>query len=212
MDEFPCDAKASLVNRKSQYDVFARIFQAEIGEDFIEALKNLDIPTSEHLDRFLASCAVPGNSVVAQELACDFSRLFLGMSARPVSPYESVFLSEEHLLMQEQRDEMVELYRTEEMGVSEDFRLPEDHLAVELSFMSYLCGKSLRAIERDDHDEFTRLEYVQREVVGEHLGRWIPLFAQQVAERESAYSDEPSFYAAIAEMLNEFIVAEVSCL
>lgn len=212
MDNLHCVDKAALTSRKNMYDFFTRVFQAEIDAEFIDSLQSIAANIDENLDHVLASYNTQEASVVAKELACDYSRLFLGMSAHPVPPYESVFLSENHLLMQEQRDEMVALYRAEGMDIGEDFKLPEDHLAAELSFMSHVCGKSLRAIEQNDTHEFARLEQVQRQVLELHLKRWVPLFAQQVAQQESIYRTEPSFYAAIAKMLDTFIASEVAYL
>jgi len=75
-----------------------------------------------------------------EEKARRFCTLFLNVSpndvVKHVHPFASVYLSPERLVMQEQRDEALEFYARFGLGVDENFKEPEDHVAAELSFLS----------------------------------------------------------------------------
>lgn len=189
----------------SLYEFFCRVFQHEPDAALIEGLRALGSTGDEGLDAYLDATAQQDADELAHAVAADFSRLFLGMSAHPVAPYESVYLSDLHLLMQEPRDRVVAAYRAEGFGVRDDFGLPEDHLAVELAFMAQLCARveSERAAGNEQGAE--RLLNAGRSFVEEHLARWVPLFADEVQRREEARKNTPSFYAACARMLAGFI-------
>ena len=195
-------------DRASLYSFYGRIFQAEIDEVFIEGLRTAVDAQSDLLKDYLISLNGVATSTVAQDLRCDYARLFLGMGPKPVAPYESVFLSEEHILMQEQRDQVVALFRTEGVVVEEGFGLPEDHLAVELAFMAYLCKKTQQALAQSDDEEALRLVGVQKQFLEDHLVAWVSLFADEVAACESKREGVSSFYVTIAAMMQQFIIED----
>ena len=77
-----------------------------------------------------------------QELAVDYARVFLGAGSYDrilAPPYESVFTSEERILMQDARDGAVTYYRRGGLDLPADNTTPEDHLGFELQFAAVLA-------------------------------------------------------------------------
>jgi len=93
------------------------------------------------LDDFIKSIKDKDLKEVEQDLAVEYAGLFLNMRLVSVAPFESVYTSPEHLLMQEARDEVLSEYRREGLDKVKDFKEPEDHIALELGFMAYLCQR-----------------------------------------------------------------------
>ena len=80
-----------------------------------------------------------------QELAVDYARVFLGAGSYDrilAPPYESVFTSEERILMQDARDGAVTYYRRGGLDLPADNTTPEDHLGFELQFAAVLAGQA----------------------------------------------------------------------
>lgn len=102
------------------------------------------------------------------ELAADFASIYLthGIQA---SPYESVWLDEDHLLMQGPTFEVREAYRRHGLAAPNWRTLPDDHLTHQLSFVAALLDKNALQEASD--------------FMAQHLMRWLPLFARRVAER-----------------------------
>ena len=72
------------------------------------------------------------------DLAVDFLHTFIGVTQdreQVAFPYESVYTSPEHLLMQDARDEVLAAYRAAKVVLVDEACEPEDHLAFELEFM-----------------------------------------------------------------------------
>ncbi|RME47462.1 MAG: hypothetical protein D6795_14085 [Deltaproteobacteria bacterium] len=56
-----------------------------------------------------------------------------------------------------------------------------DHVAVELEFLSYLCGKEITAAQEGGDRE--RIAEAQRRFIERHLALWFPSFARMVAQK-----------------------------
>jgi len=195
--------------RADAYGFYRRLFQTEADEALVKGLRGIAYADDGSFGGYFTAVASRTDAEIAQELRCDFARLFLGMSKHPVAPYESVFMSEYHLLMQEQRDEVLAVYRREGLSVEDGFGLPEDHLAVELGFMESLCRRSAHALAAHDDDEYRRLKAMQCDFIRDHLARWVPLFASEVRMQENGHSSSPSFYGTAAQLLEDFIGSDM---
>ncbi len=116
-------------------------------------------------------------------------------------------MSAGHLMYQEQRDEVMALYR--DMGVDKvrEFTEPEDHVAVELSFMSYLIGRTLEEWGKGNLGEVRRLLEIQRRFLREHLLKWVHRFAEDVES-----SAEVDFYRGLAYLTDGFLELDESSM
>jgi TorA maturation chaperone TorD len=140
---------------------------------------------------------------VRTDLASEYAALFLNASRRAVHPFESVYTSAERLIMQRARDEVLTEYRKEGLDRVGDFREPEDHIAIELEFMAYLCQKAAGAVEAGD--KAAALEYLNRQdsFLKKHLLVWVPEFCQDVQR-----ATKIGFYKGIARITEEHLAHE----
>ena len=132
------------------------------------------------------------------------------MARRPVSPYESVHTSEGELLMQEARDRAVAAYRASGYSVAEGCRVPEDHIAIELSFMAALASRAAQeledAVDNRDGSEQQRAEKAveaQAAFLEQSLLPWVPGFCDLLEARATT-----GFYRGVAQMLRAFMEEE----
>jgi TorA maturation chaperone TorD len=116
------------------------------------------------------------------DLAADFAAIYL-TGALSASPYESYWLSDDHLICQDAMFDMRTLYAAAGLVVPDWRMRPDDHLVFQLQFLAHLLTKA----DKDDdwRSLATFLDY--------HLLRWLPDFASRVVSR----CDTP-FYAALA--------------
>lgn len=149
------------------------------------------------------------------DLAADYNQLFLGMSAHPVAPYESVYTSEEGLMMQDARDEVLRAYRQWGLRVPDDFDLPEDHIALELEFMACLADRTREALEagkdaEGDSGESTssvrELISAQRAFLNTHLS-WALSFCDDIEAHART-----AFYYGIAGLTRQQLKADEDIL
>ena len=122
--------------------------------------------------------ALPASS--ADELAADYAAIYLTHHIQ-ASPYESVWLDEDHLLLQGPTFAVREAYREHGLGAPDWRMLPDDHLTHQLSFVAALLDKGALDEARD--------------FMAQHLMRWLPRFAERVAQRAGT-----PIYAALATL------------
>ena len=110
-------------------------------------------------------------------------------------PFESVYTSEQRLRMQEARDEVLAIYRSEGLNRSVDWHDDEDHVALELEFMQYLCEQLAQAVETGDLERADALLATQGGFLNSHLCNWVPLLTDDM--RKFAKSN---FYKGLASL------------
>lgn len=129
----------------------------------------------------LAQLKAPYPAAQLDELAADYAAIYL-THAYSASPLESVWTDADALAFQEATFRLRTQYRVHGLMVENWRRRSEDHLVVQLHFVSLLLGRvGMGAI---------------REVASfldEHLLRWLPMFATRVVGRCAT-----RFYAGVA--------------
>ncbi|RMD97247.1 MAG: hypothetical protein D6812_15605, partial [Deltaproteobacteria bacterium] len=74
-----------------------------------------------------------------------------------------------------------------------------DHVAVELEFLSYLCGKEIAAAQ--EGKDRARITEAQRRFIERHLALWFPPFARMVAEKtDTLYKEVVRFADAFLRL------------
>jgi DMSO reductase family type II enzyme chaperone len=91
-------------------------------------------------------------------------------------------------------------YRAFGLNVGGSLRERPDHLAVELEFMYVLALKEAYAASNDVVEHVEVCVEAARKFLGEHLGRWINLFAHSLAHNGGA---EP--YLSLARFAADFV-------
>lgn len=198
--------QAALDDRAAAYGLLARLFNREIDENLLEALRALPFPTdtgSDDLDagnRLMGGYLAHAGDGARRELAVDFARLFIvRRRSERTAPYpnESVYTSEEHRVMDRARDEVRALYRAEGLEAADAVRLGEDHIALELEFMQTLAARTA-ACDEDAEGAAARRELAAKQArfLDEHLLNWTPVFADVMAE-----TAQTGFYQGLAKLL-----------
>jgi TorA maturation chaperone TorD len=126
-------------------------------------------------------------------LALDYTQLFLGLDKTLAAPYESVFLSEEHLLFEKQTLAVRAAYEQHDLQVPGKNQVPDDHLGYELQFVAMLCDKLGYAWQGSEHQAKGALHADLCQFLDQHLLQWLPAFC----ERVDLYS-ETGFYRGMA--------------
>ncbi len=96
-------------------------------------------------------------------------------------------------------------YRAFGLELSSDFRDRPDHVAAELEFMEFLCLKEAHGLVKEhDQAKIALCRQAQREFLDGHLGRWVFGFVRRVKQKAPG-----NLYAALAELLGDFLAAEL---
>ena len=136
------------------------------------------------------------------ELEKDYTWMFFASKPRLAYLFESVY--REGKLLQDSTFEIAGLYRDAGLVLNEDFRLPPDHIAVELEFLSFLFFKELEGSKKEKQEVAAYARELQAAVVDRHLR----LFARNVAERLTQHAKTP-FYKTVARVLGALFSQDV---
>ena len=110
-----------------------------------------------------------------------------------VFPHESVFLTGDGLLGGSITQQVVESYNQMGFDTAPDSIAP-DHICQELGFLAYLCAAECDAHQYGHQKSVERLQQAQFDFLDRHLWRWLPPFADAVAEMGGP------FYAALSDL------------
>lgn len=209
-----------LIKRQIIYSFLKRFFEKEISREFLaqmpEKMKPLlaiaDLPAPLEIKKAVKELVqftdtIPSQDLVELELklAADYARLFLSLSKVPAHPSESVYL--EGTLMQNSRDEVLKTYWSFGVSKKDTFTEPEDHIAVELSFVMYLCGKCIEASRNEDLKEARRYLQGQQDFLEEHLLIWVPKLVKDITNVA-----QTPLYKGIGALTQEFIQIDLSVI
>ena len=198
------DARASFCR------FLASLYLYELTEEQIEAFAHLECPgDGSTIDGALGAMKEylrHRHGGTRQDLAVEYARVFLGAGTYDrilAPPYESVFTSEERLLMQDARDGAVAFYRRGGLDLPADNTTPEDHLGFELQFMAALVDRASRAIEARDSAALAEAVRMQRDFFALHQENWLPLLCDAVEQFA-----ETGFYQGLAALTRGYVEAE----
>lgn len=121
---------------------------------------------------------VKNNFSEFESMKYEFNRLFVGPVSPKAPPYESVYLSPNRLVMQEQTIAVRKMYHQEQLASLGQGREPDDFIGTELEFMAYLLSRAIRAMQ---HDKLAQASYYldfYEEFCNKHTRIWWELFAQ----------------------------------
>ncbi len=166
------------------YRFLSQMLFRELNDEAIAALKGQDWPRetgNDTLDRGYARVRRFFNfasSDIRTQLAVEYARVFLaagvfGNDKLTAVPYESVFTSEEHLMMQASRDDVVRRFLADGFKVNPDLHEPEDHLSFELEYVCHMCAKAAQALEANDMCALAANVDRQVEFIDAHLLNWV---------------------------------------
>lgn len=190
--------------RATMYRFLSHALLKEFSQDEIDHMKQMGTPDCESeeerkgfatIHRFLSMSADPD---LRTTLACEYARVFLsagvydGLTAEP---YESVFTSEEQILMQDARDEVVAIYRANGVDVDPELHMPEDHLGLEFEFLAIMSDRCADIARKQglDASELEQAIKTQATFIEDHILNWI----DQLMEKVDEFAELPLYPAVM---------------
>lgn len=195
--------------RGNIYSLLSRVFIREADKQFVDILKKGESIDAfrDHGFTFLEDLPGGREGDIIDELAVEFSSLFLISPGRLLSPYESVQASKEGQLGGEAASKTLLFYKRAGFAIPEGVSLFPDHFAIELEFMGHLCEREAEET-KDLKDTEARLKKkMQAEFLKTHIGKWYKPFLSNV----EAASEHP-FYREFSSFAREFLDSEAEYL
>ncbi len=185
------------------------------SSDRIRVLRDEVLPTAQvgaammtgeladHLDH-LASLLSPLDLETVQ---AHYHRALGHVSVSDCPAYESAYVGSNLFQQVQVMADVSGFYRAFGFAVSDVYRERSDHVAVELEFMHVLTYKEAFARVHHSRDKVAICRRGQRRFWGDHLGRWLPAFAQLLRAKA-----ETGFYSQLALLLAAFAETEARTL
>lgn len=135
------------------------------------------------------------------ERGYEFNRLFIGPESPPAPPYESVYRTDERLVMQQSTLDVRKWYQAEKLNSSSPSNEPDDFIATELEFAAYLLSCALELYQQNQGAQ--ALDYIQKYNAfwRGHLGLWLPGFV---------YAVSSSTTSEVFKVLGEILILTVT--
>jgi TorA maturation chaperone TorD len=207
-------------NRRLIYAFLSKMYEKEVTVELLKELSSEDSSILrigdlvdlddegfrrgfEMLSGYLRSVSGRDLNEVKLELAVEYANLFLGVKGKPSHPSESVYRSKDQSMYQEPRDQVLRDYWNAGVDKVKEYTEPEDHIAIELQFMEYLCRKTVEALEKNENEEVKRYLQIQKAFIDDHLSTWVPRLTKDILE-----GAEADFYKGIAYITNAFVELE----
>lgn len=138
----------------------------------------------------------------AEAMHWDYTRMFVGPFELPAPPWASAYKDDGRMLFQDETIQVRRAYAKYGYQVQHIGQVAEDHIGLELEFMSHLIKESSDQM----NDDLTRTKEILRDQViflEQHLHSWISLFAKDV--REAART---TFYKGCADLLEGWLLLD----
>lgn len=205
----------TLSNRQFLYKLLWRVFSEEPNAEFLDilcgdharqvvAVAAEELPGGAELESLFATVIERAEDTALGDLTGQYVSLFIGPRSLPAPPWASVYLGYEGIMFDESTLEVRNTYRRFGFLPEAYPKVADDHLAIELSFISALYGKALEALQAGDRAECDQLREGVRAFLADHVTVWLPQMIQRLDE--SRYAD--GFYAAAVRLTEALAEAD----
>ncbi|MDD2585802.1 MAG: molecular chaperone TorD family protein [Syntrophomonadaceae bacterium] len=165
-----------------------------------EIIDDLEGSEFDEVKKYIKSFAATDELLL--DLQKDYTRLCFVSKPRLVPLFESVY--KEGKLYQDSTFEIARLYDEAGLALGEEFKLPPDHITLELEFMSYLIYQEIEALKSDNKDNEELALRLQKETMINHLGD----FGLSFADKLQQHSQTP-FFKTLSDILKQTIEYEL---
>lgn len=189
------------------YAMLARLFGAPVDAELFAFLAqpgqldawpmDPDASTVAGLESLRAALA--SEDVAA--IAYDYQLLFIGPGRPRAVPYESVYRSKEGLLFEEQTFDVRRAYEAFGLVAPALNREPDDHIALEFSFLAHLCITALDAMDLGDDLTVDRCLAAEQAFLRDHVSQWVPTVLEAMLKNA-----ESAFYRGVAQVAQGVVV------
>ncbi|MCX6078674.1 MAG: molecular chaperone TorD family protein [Chloroflexi bacterium] len=115
-------------------------------------------------------------------MQADYTRLFIGFEKVAAPPWESVYFGDDYLIFQQRMLDVRSVYQRFGLEAEKIHQEPDDHIGLELAFMSHLAALGIQALCDQDMARWDELLEGQREFLAIHLGAWAFAWCARVEE------------------------------
>jgi TorA maturation chaperone TorD len=192
--------------RGSIYRLLKNVFLRPPSGEFLNSLKELNsINDSGDIPDIVKGLELlrKGADSEPEKLVLEHTRLFIGPYRLPAPPYESVYRTDERLVMQWPTIEVRKAYLQAGLEIKGIHANPDDHICAELEFMEYLSDKTALSLKNEDANTAMKYLELQGKFLEGHLNKWVPAFSEDIL-RDAKHD----FYRGAALLLRGFIFSE----
>ena len=203
-------------SRAKAYGLLSRLYAKEVDDELLEQLRKTAFPVHsgsvliDEGNHFMATYLSNIWSGTLQELAVDYVHAFIGSGMDAFSaayPYESVYTSPKRLMMQEARDEVLAIYRSQALDKAKTWKESEDHIAMECEFMAAMAKRTADACREGVEDKVASLLLTQHNFPADHLYAWTGMMTSDM--RKFARTD---FYKGLADYTDGYLESDFDLL
>lgn len=150
---------------------------------------------------------VKEDSEYLSNVKSEYMRLLVGPGRLIAYPWASTYLGKEKILFQESTLKVREIYRKYGFRTHEYKKVADDHIAIELHFMSKMSQIVKEAFESDNEEKMIYFLKAQVEFIKEHMLKWIPKYTKNIQTARTTY-----LYAQFAEAVEAFINTDLEII
>ncbi len=204
-----------LANRHYLYHLLQRIFGQEpnlelleivTGEQTREAIELIQDENENSFEVYFTLLGELKESLstdvenTLDNLQSEYTYLLLGPNKLPAPPWESVYLTRERTIFQASTLNVRQTYLKYQFLPANYPHEADDHLALELDFMSLLAKMASEHFEENKVEEVKKVLYDQKTFLEEHLLVWIGEFALQIQSSKTHH-----FYPQMAKLTEQIL-------
>ena len=167
-----------------------------------EAAALLDPDEKSKVVSSIAALSQAGK-VGIESLSLSYRALFGHTARGKIPPYETEYGHEGLFQQPQELSDLMGFYHAFGLALKEGQHERPDHISCECEFLSFLALKEAYAVEHNDPDMWAETCKAQKLFLRDHLGRFIPTFAQTVGQH-----DRGGFYGKLAELSLDLVRLE----
>ncbi len=206
--------EALSLSRAYLYTLFSKALGGEPTEELLEILCSqaaqdaIDEYGSDDktLNRYMAYIGQVkekrlGDDGFLDSALSEYTRIFFSFDKGSAPLAESAYRSEDGGYFDETTLAVRKVYRGEGVLPAKYPRVPDDHISLELGFMSIMAERSLEVLRRDNLVEFASSMELQHSFLASHLSRWVQPFADKIRKGKTTVL-YPQIAAAVAAFVD----------
>lgn len=137
-----------------------------------------------------------------EKINIEYTRLFEGPGKHPAPPFASFYLDGGTVMGPSAVAVRIEYLKWDLAPIQLD-KMPDDHIAMELTFMSYLASESYLTFSKNNNTLLLDLLIAQKEFLNNHLINWIPEFCSNIISASTM-----TFFKNLADITKTYLKSD----
>ncbi len=201
-----------LQNRIYLYELMHAVFSGVPNEELIHLIsqpvtQEAFLLLSEADDDLMAKMAhftslqdgkLAADPAYLEQVKSEYTKLLIGPGKMIAYPWESTYNGSETMLFQESTLRVRQAYRKYGYLPEEYPHVPDDHIALELHFLSKLSSLVLEAYKEGNRERALSVLNDQKVFMKYHIRNWLPQYAEHIS-RSATQLLYPQFGLAVNE-------------